>query len=120
MSEPRSWLFVPADSEKKIAKALDSDADAIIFDLEDSVAPVQKAAARDILRNLPKQSTLGPHRVAPLERLPWRDWREELRTNPSGMRPPQRAIRHDTPIHFQQTGGKIVVLRQHRLAEQGS
>ena len=39
MSEPRSWLFVPADSERKIAKALDSDADAIIFDLEDSVAP---------------------------------------------------------------------------------
>ena len=29
MSEPRSWLFVPADSEKKIAKALDSEADAI-------------------------------------------------------------------------------------------
>ena len=49
MTEPRSWLFVPADSEKKIAKALDSDADAIIFDLEDSVAPAQKAAAREIL-----------------------------------------------------------------------
>ncbi len=39
MTEPRSWLFVPADSERKIAKALDSDADAVIFDLEDSVAP---------------------------------------------------------------------------------
>ena len=56
MSEPRSWLFVPADSEKKIAKALDSDADAIIFDIEDSVAPAQKLAARDILTNLPKRS----------------------------------------------------------------
>jgi acyl dehydratase len=41
---PRSWLFVPADSEKKIAKALDSEADAIIFDLEDSVAADRKAA----------------------------------------------------------------------------
>ena len=50
MTEPRSWLFVPADSERKIAKALDSDADAIIFDLEDSVAPAQKAAAREILK----------------------------------------------------------------------
>ena len=29
-AEPRSWLFVPADSDKKIAKALDSEADAII------------------------------------------------------------------------------------------
>ena len=54
--QPRSWLFVPADSEKKIAKALDSDADAIIFDLEDSVAPGSKAAARDILKNLPQRT----------------------------------------------------------------
>ena len=68
MAEPRSWLFVPADSEKKITKALDSDADAIIFDLEDSVAPASKAAARDILKGLPKRSG-GPQwwvRVNPL------------------------------------------------------
>jgi len=68
MSEPRSWLFVPADSEKKIGKALDSEADAIIFDLEDSVAPQQKSAARDILKGLPKRSD-GPQwwvRINPL------------------------------------------------------
>jgi citrate lyase subunit beta/citryl-CoA lyase len=68
MTEPRSWLFVPADSERKIAKALESDADAVIFDLEDSVAADQKAAARDILKNLPEQSN-GPEwwvRVNPL------------------------------------------------------
>lgn len=52
MAEPRSWLFVPADSERKIAKALHSAADAIIFDLEDSVAPANKSAAREILRSL--------------------------------------------------------------------
>lgn len=52
----RSWLFVPADSEKKIGKALDCDADALILDLEDSVAPGRKAAARDILKGLPKRS----------------------------------------------------------------
>ena len=51
MSEPRSWLFVPADSERKIAKALESDADAIIFDLEDSVAPAQKEKARAMSRD---------------------------------------------------------------------
>lgn len=65
---PRSWLFVPADSEKKIAKALDSDADALIFDLEDSVAPDQKAAARDLLKALPARSG-GPQwwvRINPL------------------------------------------------------
>jgi citrate lyase subunit beta/citryl-CoA lyase len=68
MTEPRSWLFVPADSERKIAKALESDADAVIFDLEDSVAPAQKATARDILKNLPKRSN-GPEwwvRINPL------------------------------------------------------
>jgi citrate lyase subunit beta/citryl-CoA lyase len=52
MLHPRSWLFVPADSEKKIGKALDSEADAIIFDLEDSVAPSRKAAARALLKGL--------------------------------------------------------------------
>jgi len=68
VTQPRSWLFVPADSERKIAKALESEADAIIFDLEDSVAPGQKATARDILKNLPKHSN-GPEwwvRVNPL------------------------------------------------------
>jgi len=68
MSEPRSWLFVPADSERKIAKALDSEADAIIFDLEDSVSPAMKPVARDLLRNLMKRSG-GPQwwvRVNPL------------------------------------------------------
>jgi citrate lyase subunit beta/citryl-CoA lyase len=68
MTEPRSWLFVPADSERKITKALDSDADAIIFDLEDSVAPGMKPVARDVLKSLLKRSG-GPQwwvRVNPL------------------------------------------------------
>jgi len=42
----RSWLFVPGDSERKQQKALASAADAVILDLEDSVAVVQLAAAR--------------------------------------------------------------------------
>ena len=56
MTEPRSWLFVPADSERKITRALDSEADAIIFDLEDSVAPGLKSVARDVLKHLPARS----------------------------------------------------------------
>eukprot|EP01037_Dinobryon_pediforme_P004272 gene4272-4322_t len=42
----RSLLFVPGDSERKIAKGLASAADALILDLEDAVAPERKAAAR--------------------------------------------------------------------------
>ena len=49
---PRSWLFVPADSDKKVAKAVAGDADAIIFDLEDSVSLERKQAARDLLKAL--------------------------------------------------------------------
>jgi len=42
----RSLLFVPADSEKKLAKGLASGADALIVDLEDSVSLASKEAAR--------------------------------------------------------------------------
>ena len=44
----RSLLFVPGDDERKIAKGLDSAADALILDLEDAVAPQRKPAAREI------------------------------------------------------------------------
>ena len=77
MNEPRSWLFVPADSEKKIARALDSEADAIIFDLEDSVAPARKAAARAILKELPARSS-GPQWWVRINPLRTDDHREDL------------------------------------------
>jgi citrate lyase subunit beta/citryl-CoA lyase len=56
----RSFLFVPADSERKLAKAADSPADALILDLEDSVAPSRTQIARemalDYLRSRPDRS----------------------------------------------------------------
>jgi len=42
----RSLLFVPADSERKLARAPQSGADALILDLEDSVVPANRSAAR--------------------------------------------------------------------------
>jgi citrate lyase subunit beta/citryl-CoA lyase len=42
----RSLLFVPADSERKIARAPQSGADALILDLEDSVVPANRPLAR--------------------------------------------------------------------------
>jgi citrate lyase subunit beta/citryl-CoA lyase len=44
----RSLLFVPGDSEKKLEKGFQSGADVVIVDLEDSVAPANKFAARDV------------------------------------------------------------------------
>ena len=46
MTALRSWLFVPADSERKLAKAGTSPADVLILDLEDAVAESRKPAAR--------------------------------------------------------------------------
>lgn len=46
----RSMLFVPADSEKKLAKGLASGADCLFLDLEDSVAQSAKPRAREMAR----------------------------------------------------------------------
>ena len=46
----RSWLFIPGDSDKKLAKADATGADALILDLEDSVAPANKPLARQKVR----------------------------------------------------------------------
>jgi citrate lyase subunit beta/citryl-CoA lyase len=48
MASIRSWLFIPADSEKKLAKGDSMPADALILDLEDSVAHENKARARQM------------------------------------------------------------------------
>src|SRR5262245_18826216 len=45
----RSLLYVPASSERFLAKAAERGADAIILDLEDAVAPSEKVAARNKL-----------------------------------------------------------------------
>jgi citrate lyase subunit beta / citryl-CoA lyase len=48
----RSLLFVPGDSERKFARAKDCGADALILDLEDSVAPSEKVSARAYVAHL--------------------------------------------------------------------
>lgn len=45
----RSWLFVPGDSERKIAKSESVPADVVILDLEDAVAPANKLAGRELV-----------------------------------------------------------------------
>lgn len=47
MIPPFSYLFVPGNRPDRFDKALASGADAIIIDLEDAVAPEDKAPARD-------------------------------------------------------------------------
>lgn len=65
----RSLLFVPADRPDRFDKAAASGADALILDLEDSVAPSAKAKGRDAvvqwLRSAPEITTFV--RVNPLD-----------------------------------------------------
>ena len=83
----RSWLFVPGDSERKLAKAASTGADAIIVDLEDAVAPEARPAARGLaaewLAAHRSQVAPGPQvaqprmerwvRINPLDTPFWRD-----------------------------------------------
>ncbi len=64
----RSLLFVPGNSERKFARARECGADALILDLEDSVAHSQKAAARALVADL-----VGRHEK--------RNWRFFVRVN---------------------------------------
>lgn len=56
----RSLLFIPGDSEKKLAKVAECGADAVILDLEDAVSPENKPLARelvaDFLRRTPRDA----------------------------------------------------------------
>src|SRR5712675_1324995 len=61
MPLPRSFLYVPANREKFLDKAMELPADAFIFDLEDSVPVPEKETARaGVKAYAPK---LGDHRV---------------------------------------------------------
>jgi citrate lyase subunit beta/citryl-CoA lyase len=77
----RSLLFVPADSERKMAKAIGSGADAVILDLEDAIAIDGKARAREMARAF-LQSTLAARsshspklyvRINPISSPFWQD-----------------------------------------------
>ena len=75
----RSWLFAPADSERKMEKATGSAADIVLIDLEDSVAESEKPRAREsvvsfLKANASRRERLwvrinplqGPHALADL------------------------------------------------------
>jgi citrate lyase subunit beta/citryl-CoA lyase len=58
----RSLLFVPADSAKKLDKAMTSGAEALIVDLEDSIAPDGKVRARQSAASFLKEAVKTPSR----------------------------------------------------------
>ena len=61
MTRPfRSVLYIPGSKERALEKARDLAADAIIFDLEDAVAPEEKAAARATLARFLEEVDYAP------------------------------------------------------------
>jgi citrate lyase subunit beta/citryl-CoA lyase len=65
----RSMLFLPADSEKKLAKGEDTHADGLILDLEDSVALTRKDEARRLARAYLDARPLGSRKKKLLVRI---------------------------------------------------
>jgi citrate lyase subunit beta / citryl-CoA lyase len=112
----RSWLFVPGDSESKLAKAVGCGADAIIVDLEDSVSPANKAHARDQARDwltLHRQQVVQDRKLGRWVRinaLDSREWREDLIAvlpgAPDGIMLPKSA----GPESVQQLGAELYEL----------
>ena len=58
----RSLLFVPGDSERKLEKGRESGADALLIDLEDSISPERKQAAREMTLSFLKTFAQGSRR----------------------------------------------------------
>lgn len=56
----RSLLFIPGDDTRKLAKINQVRSDAVILDLEDSVSPDRKSAARTLTAQALKSATAGP------------------------------------------------------------
>ena len=77
----RSFLFVPADSDKKLAKGAGSGADALILDLEDSVALSNKPAARaNAAQYLKSADAKGPKLCVRMNALDTSLWQDDLKS----------------------------------------
>ena len=74
----RSWLFVPGDSESKLAKAPDLGADVLIADLEDAVAPQAKLYARQTAASWLEEGRGSAGRWVRINALDTPYWREDL------------------------------------------
>lgn len=60
---PATYLFVPGNRPERFAKALATGAGAIILDLEDAVAPDDKALARQAIGDWLASSAIDPERI---------------------------------------------------------
>lgn len=100
MKNLRSMLFVPGDSEKKLAKAASTQADALILDLEDAVAVDRITVARgmvcDYLQHQPRGQQQVWVRINPLQtELALSDLTAVMPGRPDGIMLPKTLNAHD-------------------------
>lgn len=62
-STARSWLFAPGDSERKMLKAMEGEADIVLIDLEDAVTTENKPLARPMVHDFIKANPGQRHRL---------------------------------------------------------
>jgi citrate lyase beta subunit len=75
----RSLLFAPGSDERKLRKALAGQADAVVCDLEDAVAPAEKAAARELVARLLAEVETAGARMVRVNGVETAQWQEDLR-----------------------------------------
>ena len=121
----RSWLFVPGDSERKLAKAPETGADAVIVDLEDAVAVEAKPAARELAAewlaaHRPQVATRRFERWVRINPLDSPFWRDDLfaamRGGPDGIVLPKSS----GPEQVRQLTAEIYELEQRHGIATGS
>lgn len=84
----RSFLFTPANAPRRVEKALTLEADAVILDLEDSVAPSDKPASRQAIVEAiakPRRPLLYVRVNAPSSEWCYRDLVETLHPGVDGV-----------------------------------
>ena len=85
MTGRRSWLFVPGDSERKLAKGPSTGADILILDVEDSVSPARKPVARKMIAEyLGSAARDGAPLWVRINGLHTPYWREEVQAAMAG------------------------------------
>jgi citrate lyase subunit beta/citryl-CoA lyase len=112
----RSFLFVPADSERKMEKAGSVGADALILDLEDAVAAEARPAARQLAADYLQGKDNVWVRINPLDTDDSRaDLEAVMPSRPAGIVLPKPRNANDAVILSEQ----IDVLENHHGIEQG-
>ncbi|MEJ2299617.1 MAG: aldolase/citrate lyase family protein, partial [Woeseiaceae bacterium] len=112
----RSYLFVPADSERKLAKAGDAGADALILDLEDAVGADAKPAARQMAADYAHGRDNIWVRVNPVDSAYWEaDLEAIIPSQPAGIVLPKPRHARDAV----RLSEHIDVLENHHNLEHG-